>query len=104
METASALEKLKRDDFVAQLNTIFYAVLQNDARVPLELTEVGPARPTPRLDNYALLFRGPADFCLLQNIYHLEHETVGPLDLFLVPVKEKPDGFRYEAIINRIIS
>jgi len=96
-------EKLSRSDFADQLNTEFSTVLYPDIRVTLELIEVGAQRPSPKLDNYSLLFRGPAEFCLLQSSYPIEHPVIGNLDLFIVPVNEKPDGFRYEAIINRIV-
>lgn len=96
-------EKLSRADFADQLNTQFSTVLYPDIPVVLELVEVGPQRPSPKLDNYSLLFRGPAEFCLMQSMYPLEHPVIGNLDLFIVPVNEKPDGFRYEAIINRIV-
>jgi len=98
------IEDMNRGMFAEQLNTVFHAVLQpEDPRVPLELIEVGEQRPSPRVDNYSLLFRGPKEFCLLQSMYPLEHESLGPLDLFLVPVGDRPDGFRYEAIINRLV-
>jgi hypothetical protein len=96
-------EKLWRSDFADQLNKECTTLLFPDIRVALELVEVGPQRPSPKLDNYSLLFRGPAEFCLLQSSYPIEHPVIGTLDLFIVPVNEKPDGFRYEAIINRIV-
>lgn len=98
------IEEMNRGMFAEQLNTFFQAVLQPDQyRVPLELVEVGEQRPSPRVDNYSLLFRGPKEFCLLQSMYPLEHDSLGEFDLFLVPVGEKPDGFRYEAVINRLV-
>jgi hypothetical protein len=96
------LENLCRDDFAAQLDTTFTAVLATGDRVPLDLIEVTPQRDSPRVDNYSLLFRGPAEKGLIQSIYALQHEVIGALDLFLVPVGKEADGFRYEAVINRL--
>ncbi|MEO6391215.1 MAG: hypothetical protein ABIP75_05130 [Pyrinomonadaceae bacterium] len=98
------IEDMNRGMFAEQLNTFFHAVLEPDQhRVSLELIEVGEPRPNPRVDNYSLLFRGPKEFCLVQSMYPLDHESLGSFDLFLVPVGDRPDGFRYEAIINRLV-
>ena len=31
----------------------------------------------------------------------LEHEKLGRFELFLVPVREDPEGYYYEAVFNR---
>jgi hypothetical protein len=37
---------------------------------------------------------------LPQRIYRLEHEQMGPLELFIVPVGPDGDGLGYEAIFT----
>jgi hypothetical protein len=49
---------------------------------------------------FSLLFRGGPDPPLPQRIYRLEHERLGPLDLFLVPLGPDEAGQRYEAVFN----
>jgi hypothetical protein len=37
-----------------------------------------------------------------QSIYEMEHESLGSLSLFLVPVEKNESGVYYQAVINRI--
>jgi hypothetical protein len=56
----------------------------------------GTARRAP----FSLIFRGPLDPVLVQRTYRLEHETLGTLEIFLVPIGSNQDGMRYEAVFN----
>jgi len=47
---------------------------------------------------FTLLFHGPLEPVLPQAVYHLEHEAVGAIDLFLVPLGPDQDAMRYEAV------
>jgi hypothetical protein len=40
---------------------------------------------------------------LPQGMRKLQHETVGELDLFLVPVGQDAQGFQYEAAFNHVL-
>jgi hypothetical protein len=57
----------------------------------------GRAAGMPR-DPFRLAFLGPADPILPQRIYRLEHEALGRLDIFLVPIANDAGGTTYEAI------
>ncbi len=69
----------------------------------LELVEVTAGREAgggrPR-GSFSLLFRGPRVPLLPQRIYHLEHDTLGALQVFLVPITPDPQGSLYEAVFN----
>ena len=68
----------------------------------MELVEVTDKTPAGFAGTqFSLLFRGPLDVLLPQRIYPLDHPEMGRLDLFLVPVAQKKDGYRYEAFFNR---
>lgn len=70
----------------------------------LELVEViehpsertHPEAPT----SFSVEFRGAPDEVLPQSTYRLHHETMGDLDLFLVPVGPDGVGMRYESLFN----
>jgi hypothetical protein len=47
---------------------------------------------------FSLLFHGPTVPLLPQRIYHIEEESLGALELFLVPLGPDEHGMRYEAI------
>lgn len=49
---------------------------------------------------FALTFLGPAAPLLQQAIYPLAHESLGTLDIFIVPVARDAEGLRYEAIFT----
>lgn len=51
---------------------------------------------------FSILLRGSSPTILLrQGTYPLEHEDLGRLDIFIVPIGRLPDGtFRYEACFS----
>ncbi len=49
---------------------------------------------------FALVFRGPADIVLPQQLYALSHEALGAVTIFLVPIGPDDEGMRYEAIFH----
>ena len=67
----------------------------------LELVQVKERTGSGRLDTFSLLFSSPTDEDFPQATYLFEHEQIGQLPLFIVPVKT-PKGMRYEAVFNRL--
>ncbi len=94
------LDNLKYEDYVGELNTKFHLT---EISVEIELIEVSEKKSTVQQEMFSLIFRGAKDNFLEQKIYRMRHEKLGDGDLFLVPIAEKPDGYRYEAGFNRII-
>jgi len=90
--------------FAEQLNTPFRVRLTPEQTFALTLTRTQAHTSTPRQEQFSVFFSGPPDQLLPQRIYHLEHETLGALDLFLVPIGRDQEGFQYEAVFNRMIS
>jgi len=70
--------------------------------IPLELIEVTPGAPVPgrKRQGFSLVFRGPHRPGVPQAIYQLEHEAMGTLEIFLVPVTPDPRGALYEAVFT----
>lgn len=67
-----------------------------DARKVME----SAAARLPR-NPFSLYFSGPGDAFLPQATYRLRHQAFGePLDIFLVPVEGRADGFVYEAVFT----
>ena len=93
---------LTEKDFSPHLNSKFY-VQFTDGSLELVLAEVEPypAGPTDQsgMDRFSLFFDGKG-VCLPQNLYHLKHDQLGELDIFLVPVSGNQSGYRYEAVFN----
>ena len=100
------LDRLTSADFAPYLNQIFTVRLDGVDSIALELVSVTEPRlegdgDGPRRRPFSLLFLGPASrLYLQQHIYRLEHEQLGALDLFLVPLGLEQGRMRYEAIFN----
>ena len=56
----------------------------------------------PDFESFTLLFRGPSSPQLPQAIYPLQHDTLGAVDLFLVPIQQDAQGLYYEAVFNML--
>jgi hypothetical protein len=54
-----------------------------------------------RQERFSLVFRGPRDTMLQQGTYQLQHNQLGVLELFLVPVGQDHEGLYFEAVFNR---
>jgi hypothetical protein len=99
------LDKLTHLDFSPYLHQTFRMIVGAAEPVELELIEVivlgrQTAPPGALRRPFSLTFRGPKDLRVPQRIYRLEHEQMGAMELFLVPLGPDAEGMRYEAIFN----
>ena len=63
--------------------------------------DLGRQPNAPRVKPFALEFAGPPEPRLEQRIYRLEHDTLGSLEIFLVPIGfDAAGGLQYEAVFN----
>ena len=102
-ERRPRLEDLRLEDFAPITGETFSMRVSEDLEVPVELVEATSlgARPLEgRPEAFALVFRGPPDLRAAQGIYRIEHERLGVLEIFVVPIGPDATGMRYEAIFN----
>ena len=92
-------EKIKRDDFAAQLNTRFRV----DQNFEAELIEVSETKTYPRQEKFSMLFLMPENFPPAQGIYSFEHLQLGAHEIFIVPIERASDGLVFEAVFNRLL-
>ena len=59
-------------------------------------------RPDQADESFSIVFQGPPDPFLPQAIYELEHQALGTVGIFLVPIGEESNGFLYEAVFTRL--
>jgi hypothetical protein len=80
----------------------FFAVQTEDVwPVELELIEVTDTTPKDfDGEQFSLVFRGPHEPALGQRIFKLEHNALGSIELFLVPIGAPEKGRLYEAYFN----
>ncbi len=97
------IKDLTRDQFAEHLNQTFQAAL-DDGTMDLELIEADAIKSDSpdhvERQPFALLFRGPMEPVLEQQVYALEHVGMGTMELFLVPIGPDDDGMRYEAVFT----
>lgn len=93
--------RLEFTDFTAHLQSTFRVAVSPEQSVELLLTAAEERPSTPHQEQFAVYFRGPLDCFLPQRTYQLEHDRLGSLELFLVPVGRGQAGFTYEAFFNR---
>lgn len=95
---------LTEHEFSQHLNTSFRLNLDTPEPVELKLVEVkgypSKAEEHGGMERFSVFFTGPKDFRLPQSLYQLEHAAMGKLDIFLVPIAEDDQRFRYEAVFN----
>jgi hypothetical protein len=92
------------DLFEGRIGEEFVVSADGMPPVPMELaeatesTEPGGNGPQgqERLQ-FSLVFRGPLEPVLPQAIYGLDHDSLGHLDLFLVPIGPADGAMRYHA-------
>jgi hypothetical protein len=91
------LEALTAADFEPRLHDRFRLVADGAEPFELELVEVSaiPREPGGRAP-FSLVFQGGPDPPLPQRTYRVEHEQLGALELFLVPIA----AGRYEAVFT----
>jgi hypothetical protein len=81
-----------------------FLVYHDNGTLEAELIEcrklASPGGPDAPRQSFALIFRGPRQPVLAQRIYKLEAGSMGPLEIFIVPMGPDSLGMRYEAIFS----
>jgi Domain of unknown function (DUF6916) len=87
--------------FSSLLQRVFQ-VREDEIALDLTLIDASALRSPPDQprEPFALLFRGPSQPILAQGIHRMHTETLGTLEIFLVPIGPDGIGQRYEAIFN----
>jgi hypothetical protein len=66
----------------------------------VQAESLGQRAVSRQRDPFCLAFLGPIDPVFPQRIYRLEHDALGALDIFLVPIARDAGGTTYEAIFG----
>lgn len=99
-----SLDELSLQQFKGALHTTFRVHCEDGRDVELLLVEVESVRSPSGGEgdeSFSILFAGSGDSLLPQQIYRVANDSMGQFDLFIVPVAQEPDGYRYQAIFNR---
>ena len=100
--------ELTSDSFSGCLNESFSLQLPEGEACEFKLIEVkslNAHRPPKsstvvRTEPFSLLFVGPRSPIFDQQVFRFEHQHLGVIEIFLVPVGEVDDGIEYEAVFT----
>jgi len=97
------IQDLTLDMFTARMGERFRIQATDQRIIDVELVEASPlsAKTTAlRRQPFSLVFRAGGGELVPQRIYRVEHDRIGALDIFLVPIGPDGGGMRYEAIFT----
>ena len=98
------LQSLTHECFSPQIGTTFVAHHSGENSYPLRLDAVKEKprsrAPDGNRDPFSLLFSGPGPNYLVQGTYCLSHPAMGEMEVFVVPVGERSDGFVYQVVFS----
>lgn len=96
------LQDLSHSSFEEQLNTPFRVHFGGESPLEAVLFQVRLHEPHggPRQQPFSAYFRGPRQPVLPQAIYRVEHDRMGTMDVFIVPIGPEGQGMGYEAVFN----
>ncbi|HEX9189876.1 MAG TPA: hypothetical protein VGB87_22560 [Vicinamibacteria bacterium] len=104
MSEGPSLDALEHGDFARHLGTPFRLRLPSGEALDLTLVEatLHPDRSAvaARRKGFSLVFRDARPGHLPQGTYRLDHEEMGTLEIFLVPIGPLEGGMGYEAVFN----
>ena len=64
----------------------------------VETAQEGP--PSPRYQQFSLLFRGPPDTVYPQGTYRFRHARLGEYAIFMTPIGRDDKAVRYDAVFT----
>jgi hypothetical protein len=99
------LESLTLETFAPRIGERFRLAADAGQTIDLTLIEAtavgeGGSARSPRRSPFSLVFLGPAGPVWPQRIYRLDHEAIGSVDLFFVPLGPRDGGMQYQAIFT----
>ena len=98
------IESLSHEQFASRLGSHFTLSDDDMPSIDLRLIEVQPLQKHGGLPEsrtpFSLLFKAASQQVFPQRLYHLRHDAMGELPIFLVPIGRDAEGVTYEAIFN----
>src|SRR5690349_8650420 len=99
------LESLTCEMFARHLGETFRVFADAEHYLDVELIEAVevPSSAPPSVAQrtpFSIIFRGPRAIVLPQQIYRIEQEQLGALEIFLVPIGPDQTGMCYQAIFT----
>lgn len=99
------LEELTFDLVQSLIGSSFRTPIEGRPEVELKIVDV--CKVMERVESkkltrqpFSIYFLGPPDILLHQGTRSMRHEQLGEMEIFMVPISKKEDGFEYEAVFT----
>jgi hypothetical protein len=89
-----------RDRFAEELGSSFALKVADSPTLDLELVEVSELKERPHQMSFAIAFLAPKSAVVGQGLYDLQHERLGEMQVFLVPIGITDERMQLEAVFN----
>jgi len=93
---------LRSGDFDELVGTRF-VISDLDGDDLLVLVRVETMDSPPGMEQFSLVFSGSAAVAAEQRTYPVHHDTLGDLELFLVPIAQSHDRVEFEACFSVLV-
>ena len=104
---APVVGAIGREAFLPHLHSKFQLASPDGPHAVCQLVEVSASKPLvspgARFTSFSLLFSAASDFVAESRIYHLTHEQLDAMDLFLSPVGKSDKQVCLEAVFSQRI-
>jgi len=92
-----------RAAFVGHVDSDFAVDAGQRAPLTMRLVDVEDMGSTPEREAFALHFHAPQEMPPHQGVYRIEHDQLGAMDVFVVPIGREGDRLVLEAVFNRFV-
>lgn len=95
-------KQLVAEDFADKIGQVFAIREEGAPAMALMLRQVEPMDSAMAAGRppFSLIFEADDPRVLAQRIYRMEHDGLGELSIFLVPIGKNKDGVSYQAVFN----
>ena len=90
----------ERDLFAQEVGSCFVLKGADEQTVDLELADVSELKERPHQSSFALVFLTPKSSAVEQGLHDLQHERLGEMQIFLVPIGMIDERMKLEAVFN----
>ena len=89
-----------RDGFAEAKDTLFRLTAADGQTVDVTLVDVSEMKETARQRSFSIIFSVPDPCRIGQGLYDIQHDVLGAMQLFLVPIGFEGANQEIEAVFN----
>ena len=95
-------DRFDREAFAGVVGSPFRLSASSGQTVDLVLKEVSDLKERPGYHSFSIILHLPDPYIIEQGLYDIAHESLGDLQLLLVPVGKDSEGTEVEAVFTNL--